>query len=67
MASLSLPPLRRVLAWAVEQGMAVRRGARCELGSNDAIGASAVVDDDLLFQSPAHFPCQEARDDVVAA
>src|SRR5882724_12482850 len=24
MASLSLPPLRRVLAWAVEQGMAVR-------------------------------------------
>ena len=47
--------------------MAVRRGSCCELGADDAIGASAVVDDDLLFQSPTHFPRQEARDDVVAA
>ena len=47
--------------------MAVRRGACGELGADDAIGASAVVDDYLLFQSPAHFPRQKARDDVVAA
>ena len=50
-----------------KQRVAIGRGSRADFGADDAAGAGAVVDDDLLAELLAQFCCKHAAEDVVAA